>query len=202
MSQQPGDLQSFLSGNLCLGCAYVHMCTPTLTHSSINVGAVYRKNNLHTVWASVLPQTQLAGGGLRPAIGCQQDESLKSAMLLITHYLVSALAAGLTSICCKNICFCTWMLNHKLWVGLAVSEAASHLEFLYKTVVGRSAQRDNVDKNKSDKSFVPDVRAAIRSSKRSGQYQIKPAAAHNWSGDEVFPQRDRHGSYEIPNPIK
>lgn len=42
-----GSFAELLSGNLCLGCASVHMCTPTLTHST-NLGGVYCKNNLRT----------------------------------------------------------------------------------------------------------------------------------------------------------
>lgn len=47
-------------------------------------------------------QTQLAGGVLWPASGCQQDVPLKLAILLISHYLVSARAAGLTFSHCEK----------------------------------------------------------------------------------------------------
>lgn len=205
MAPQPGDLQSFLSSNLWWGCAYVHMCAPTLAQNAPVILVLFTARIISVLLFDTrskagcekrlmrppIAQTQLKGGVLWPASGCQQDASLKLAILLISHYLVSALAAGLTfSHCKKNQTFVHVEAEPKALNGICSFGKCTYSQCLHKPVVGGPAERDNTGKTMMLWQSWPGSCLSLVQLFTSRQHQIKPVAevvfhrgtdaAHTW----------------------
>lgn len=94
------------------------------------------------------------------------------------------------------------------WNGICCFQKPQRV---HKPVPGRPAEWDNTGKTGQVVTFLsnddvavelaallPELGAAIRSSKGSGQHQIKPVAALG----TMFFHRHRRGSYLIPQPIR
>lgn len=139
----------------------------------------------------------------------RQEESLKLAILLIPHYLVSAIAAGLTFSCCKKktqtqnqkTCVCAGGMGFAVFGNRGVFTNQSRVDLL-RDNTGKTGQvvtfLSNNDVVVELAALLPELGAAIRSSKGSRQHQIKPVAALG----TMFFHRHRRGSYLTPQPIR